>query len=153
MTLIQKAALFFAGVFLVVFIVTNIPAFNDAQGYNFGLFKIDPIDNIVHLLTVLIGAFAAWYSAQVSRWFLILFGTFYGLDALVGLFTQQGLLDFTVILQAASNVSKILNPDLGIKNFLINAPHVGISIAMVVSGCWGVLSRARSITELKMRIR
>lgn len=139
-TLIQKVAAGFAVLFLLVYIVTNVSAFNDVQGYNFGLFKIDPIDNIVHLLTAVFGFLAAWYSARASRWFLCLLGAFYGMDAAVGMLTQKGLLDFTVFLQAASG-GTVLNPDFSVRNFLINGPHIVISAAMVWSGGWGFKSR------------
>lgn len=145
-TPIQKVALAFAVLFMFVYIVTNVPAFNDAQGYNFGLFKIDPIDNVVHLLTAIFGLLAAWYSARASRWFLCLFGAFYGMDAAVGMFTQRGLLDFTVFLQAASG-EPLLNPDLSIRNFLVNGPHIVIAAAMVWSGGW----LSRSVLERQSR--
>src|SRR5947209_2755129 len=96
LTIIQKLAWVFAVMFLLVVIITNVPAFNDARGYNFGLYKIDPIDNIVHFLTFVIGSICAWYSARFSKWFFVIFGALYGLDALAGLFLQRGLLDTTV---------------------------------------------------------
>lgn len=147
---VQKVAWIFAVLFFVVFVITNVPAFNDAQGYNFGLFKIDPIDNIVHLLTAIIGALSAWYSARYARLFLIVFGTFYGLDALVGLLTQKGLLDFTVFVQAASDISGVFNPDLSVHNFLVNGPHIAISAAMVSAGTWlyGWVSSRRRFIDL-----
>lgn len=152
MTRIQQVAWIFAVLFFVVFAITNIPAFNDAQGYNFGLFKIDPIDNVVHLLTAIIGALAAWCSAKWSRWFLVVFGIFYGLDALVGLLAQKGLLDLSIFLQAASDSSKLWNPDVGIRNFLVNGPHIGISAAMVSAGTWlyGWVSSRKSFLQLFM---
>lgn len=125
---IQKLAWVFAALFFVVFIITNIPAFNDAQGRNFGLFKIDPIDNIVHLLTVIIGAVAAWYSARFSRWFFLIFGLLYGLDAYVGLVMSRGLLDFSVFTRGSGS------PDFSIVNIAINAPHVAIAAAMIFIG-------------------
>ena len=130
----------FAVLFLLVWIATHVPAFNDAQGYNFGLFKIDPIDDIVHLLTALIGFFAAWYSTGASRKFLFIFGMLYALDAAAGLLSQLGLLDLSLIYSALSG-GTIVDPDLSVKNFLINGPHIVISAVMIWAGARGFRSR------------
>ena len=34
--------------FVGVFLITHAPGFTDADGFLFGLFKIDPIDDVVH---------------------------------------------------------------------------------------------------------
>jgi hypothetical protein len=148
----QRTAWIFGTLFLIVFALTNIPAFNDAQGYNFGLFKIDPIDNIVHLLTAILCIAAALHSTVASRWLVGIFGTFYGLDALVGMLTQKGLLDFTVFLQAAADPSGVFVPDFSIHNFLVNGPHIGISAAMVLSATlfYPWVMKRRSFLDLCM---
>src|SRR5262245_47472815 len=133
MTSMQRTAWIFATIFGIVFVLTNIPAFNDAQGYNFGLFKIDPIDNIVHLLTALLGFAAAWHSTYWSRWYVGVFGTLYALDALTGMTTQLGLLDLSLMQTLVTNASAAWNPDFGLHNFLVNVPHIGISAAMILS--------------------
>lgn len=136
MTKHQKWAWFFAGVFLFVFIVTNVPAFNDAEGRNFGLFKIDPIDNVVHFLTAVFCALAAWKSARWSSTCLAFFGILYGLDATVGLLLSKGLLDLTVF----SGIG--FAPDFSVRNLLINAPHVLIAIVMIWTGFLPMSRRA-----------
>jgi hypothetical protein len=128
LTKLQKRAFIFGVVFLIVFVITNVPAFNDAEGRNFGLFKIDPIDNVVHLLTAILGFIAAWKSPQWSKVYLLFFGVLYGLDALAGIFLQRGLLDLTAVTEAGGTT------DLGITNLLISAPHVGISLLMIWAG-------------------
>lgn len=125
---IQKFAWVFATIFFIVFVITNIPAFNDTHERNFGLFKIDPIDNIIHLLTAVISATVAWYSARLSRWFLILFGLLYWLDAFVGIGMSRGLLDFSIFTQGAGS------PDFSLVNMAINAPHIAIASAMIFVG-------------------
>ena len=132
----QRVAAIFGVFFLFVFVITNIPAFNDAQGYNFGLFKIDPIDNVVHLLTALCGFAAAWHSARTSRWFLLFFGALYGLDAATGMLSQLGLLDLSLIHNTLLGET-IINPNFGLRNWLVNAPHIGISAVMIAAGGWG----------------
>ena len=133
---VRKAAAFFALLFLIVWIATHVPAFSDVSGYNFGLFKIDPIDDIVHLLTAVVGLFSAWYSAGAARKFLLLFGVLYAIDALVGIVSQLGFLDLS-LLNAVLSGGTVLDPDLSVKNFLINGPHIVISAAMVWIGVRG----------------
>jgi hypothetical protein len=125
---VQKLAMYFGILFLVVFIITNIPAFNDAEGHNFGLFKIDPSDNIVHLLTAIIGIIAAWYSAKFSRWFFIIFGVLYELDAIVGLLFSRGFLDMSIFTNGAAL------PNFGLTNIALNAPHIVIASIMIWIG-------------------
>ena len=147
MTLVQKWAWVFAGFFLFVYVITNIPAFNDAQGYNFGLFKIDPIDNVVHLITAILGAVAAWHSAHWSRRFLWIFGILYALDAATGMVSQLGLLDLSLIHNTLLGET-VVNPDFGIKNWLINAPHIAIAAVMISLGTWLYPALARGRTFL-----
>ncbi|MCE9541787.1 DUF4383 domain-containing protein [Candidatus Kaiserbacteria bacterium] len=136
----RKVAFGFAVLFLLVWITTHVPAFNDARGYNFGLFKIDPIDDIVHLITALTGFFAAWYSTGASRKFLVIFGVLYALDAATGMLSQLGLLDLSLVHNTLLGET-VVNPDFGIKNWLINAPHIVISAAMIWLGMRGFRAR------------
>ena len=133
MVTVQRVAAAFAVLFLFVWVTTHVPALNDARGYNFGLFKIDPIDDIVHLLTAIIGFFCAWYSVKASRFFLVVFGVLYALDAATGMVSQLGLLDLSLVHNTLLGET-ILNPDFGIINWLVNAPHIVISAAMTYSG-------------------
>ena len=125
---IQKLAWIFAALFLLVFIITNIPVFNDAEGRNFGLLKIDPIDNIVHLLTAIIGGVAAWYSRRASKLFFVMFGGLYELDAIVGLLFSRGLLDTSIFTQGVGSA------DFGIINIALNIPHIIIASIMIGIG-------------------
>jgi len=147
----QRTAWIFGTIFLIVWVLTNIPAFNDAQGYNFGLFKIDPIDNIVHFLTVVLGFFAAWHSTYWSRWYVGLFGALYALDALTGMTTQMGLLDGSMLTSLSSGLP-VWNPDFGMHNFLVNLPHIGIAAAMLlsVSVLYPWVMKRKSFLELFM---
>ncbi len=128
MTKIQKCAGAFGVLFLVVFVLTNVPAFNDEQGRNFGLFVINPIDNIVHLLTAVLGLVAAWKSPMWAKWFLVLFGILYMADAAAGMFFQRGLLDFSLLTEPGGGAS------FGLTNWLLNAPHIGIAGLMIWFG-------------------
>ena len=84
MSLPQRAAWAYFGTFLAVVVITHFPGLTDAEGRNLGLFKIDPIDDVVHALSAIFAGFAAWQSRLVSVWYFRLFGGMYGLDGVVG---------------------------------------------------------------------
>ena len=115
MTLHRRLAwIYFLG-FMAVVIVTHFPGLTDDQGRNLGLFKIDPLDDVVHLLSALFGAFAAWYSTRLSIHYFRLFGGIYFADAVVGLLAGLATLPPLI-------------------NLALNLPHLVISSAALVFG-------------------
>lgn len=49
-----------------------------------GIFKIDPIHNIIHLASGLVAIAAVSMSEMYARWYLIAFGLVYGLVTILG---------------------------------------------------------------------
>lgn len=130
-TFVRAMAWVYTAGFAFVVVVTHVPYFNDAQGRSFGLFQIDARDDFVHILSAIAGTIVA----TTGRWMIPYFwavAVLYGLDALVGLFTKQGLLDLSVFTQPWSA------PDFGVTNILVNLPHIVIVVVAFV-----VLARAR----------
>ena len=82
--------------FLGIFIICHTPGFTDADGKLFGLFRIDPIDDFVHLLSGLAGALVCWRATRSLPAYFIVIGILYDLDALVGMTMSRGLLDLSV---------------------------------------------------------
>lgn len=132
MTLIQKLAWVYAAMFIGVVVLGYIPGVNDAQGYMFGLFKIDPIDDIIHLTSGIWAAIAAWRSHWAATWYFKAFGTLYSADAVVGLLTTQGLLDVGVLLHERADIDAMTN-------IAANLPHVVIGGFALIAGF--ILSR------------
>lgn len=125
--MLRRLAWVYAAGFLGVFLITHAPGCTDANGYLFGLFKIDPIDDIVHLLSGLAGAIVAWKAPGSIPAYFKAIGIFYGLDALVGLAMSRGFLDLSIFTQGPGR------PDLSLTNWAINAPHIIIAgIALIV---------------------
>ena len=73
-----------------------IPGIIDAQGRTFGIFALDGFDDALHLVSALWALTVAILSARAARMFLILFGTLYGLDGLLGCFAGSGFLDLGI---------------------------------------------------------
>ena len=76
-----------------IFIICHSPGVSDDQRRLFGLFRIDPIDDFVHLLSGIAGALVAWrWKTYIPAYFLLI-GILYDLDAMVGVTMSCGLLD------------------------------------------------------------
>lgn len=124
--LVTLAWLYAAG-FLGIFVITHTPALTDAQGLSFGLFKIDPVDDLVHLLSGLAGVIVAWRAHRYIPLFFKLVGIAYMADAIVGMTMSRGLLDGSIFTQGPGS------PDFGMTNWALNLPHVILSgIALVI---------------------
>ena len=68
----------------------------DDQGRTFGIFALDIYDDSLPLASALWALAAALISARASRMFLILFGTLYFFDGLLGCFAGSGFLDLGI---------------------------------------------------------
>jgi hypothetical protein len=125
--MLKTLAWVYAAGFVGVFVVTHAPGLTDANGLLLGLFKIDPIDDLVHLLSGVAGVVVARYAPRAIPAYLKAVGVFYGLDVVAGLALSRGLLDLSVFLRGPGA------PDLGWTNVLVNLPHIVIAgVALVV---------------------
>lgn len=126
-TMLKTLAWVYAAGFIGVFLITHTPGFTDANGLLFGLFKIDPIDDVVHLLSGIAGVFVAWYAPHYITLYFKAVGILYGLDVIVGLTQQRGFLDLSLFTQGTGT------PDFSLTNVAINLPHIVIAgIALVI---------------------
>jgi hypothetical protein len=127
MNLIQLYAWIYAAMFLFVVLLGYIPGFTNADGQLFGLFRIDPIDDILHLGSAIWAALAAWTSVRAATLYFKLFGVLYFLDGLVGFLFGQGYLDGGIFIYGP------LPLDWSIK-FAANLPHMLIGGMAIVIG-------------------
>lgn len=87
--MIKKFAWLFAVVFLLLGILGLVPGLIQ-EGYLFGIFQVDTMHNIVHILTgCIFGAAALMGSRAASMWFK-LFALVYLAVAVWGFFTAEG---------------------------------------------------------------
>ena len=124
---LRKLAWLYAFGFIGIFIITHTPALTDANGLSFGFFKIDPVDDIVHLLSGIAGVAVAWRFHSWIPLFFKIVGIAYMGDAIVGMTTSRGLLDGSLFMLGPGG------PDFGMTNWALNLPHIIISgIALII---------------------
>jgi hypothetical protein len=104
--------------FLGIFLICHTPGLTDADGRLLGLFRIDPIDDIVHLLSGLAGALIVLAAPHRLPLYFVVIGVLYDLDALVGMTMSRGLLDTSVFTQGPGPA------DFSLTNWAINMPHI-----------------------------
>jgi hypothetical protein len=110
--------------FILVVAVGYVPAFEDADGNLFGLFKLDLYDDSLHLASGLWAGIAAFLSRRAAANYFKLFGPLYFVDGVFGFFTGSGYLDGGIFLYGPL--------DLPLETrFFANLPHLligGIAI-------------------------
>jgi hypothetical protein len=116
---VRKWGFAYAALFVAVVAVGYVPAFEDADGNLFGLFKLDLYDDALHLASGLWAGIAAAISERAARGYFNLFGPLYLLDGVLGLFTGSGYLDGGIFLYGP------LDLDLQTR-FFANLPHLVI---------------------------
>src|SRR3954470_2807575 len=92
-TLIQILAWFYAANFLFIVALSHWPGLTDAQGRLMGLFFIDPIDDIFHLLSGIAAVVVALHSEKWSVRYFKLAGIPYLIDAVTGIFFGREFLN------------------------------------------------------------
>ncbi|MDM7887546.1 DUF4383 domain-containing protein [Curtobacterium sp. RHCJP20] len=138
-TLVQKGALLFGVVFLIVGIAGFIPgltmdmgtmsfAGNSSMAMLLGLFQVSALHNIVHLLFGIVGILAA-RSAAGSRSYLLIGGIIYAVLFVFGLFVAN--------MAGAANFVPLNSAD--------NVLHALLAVAMIVLGV--LLPRAGRTTR------
>ena len=139
MTLIQKLAIFYAFMFFFVVGIGYVPAFNDANGYLFGLFSLQWYDDLLHAFSGVWAFAAALISHQQSVLYFRLFGAVYLFDGVLGLVTGSGCLDGGIFINGFRSLDDIELP----VRFFANAPHLAIGGFAVLVGFW-VANRTRT---------
>jgi hypothetical protein len=125
---LRTLAWWYTAGFLGIFLVCHTPGLSDDQGRLLGLFRIDPIDDIVHLLSGIAGAIVAWRAERAIPAYFIVVGLLYNLDAAVGMTMSRGLLDLSLFRLGPGG------PDFSVTNWLLNLPHIVLATAALVIG-------------------
>ncbi len=132
MNVIQRIAFAYSVIFFSVVLVNAIPFIHDEQGLMFGLFKLDLIDDLLHLGSALWALVASLHSARQSIVYFKVFGIFYVLDGIICFLFGQCLLDVTIITHV-HEVSLVSFTTL-FERTLINVPHLVLGAIAVYVG-------------------
>ena len=127
-SLIQWLAWFYCLNFLGIVTLSHWPGLTDAEGRLLGLFFIDPIDDIFHLLSGLVAGVVAWHSRRWSVTYFKYAGIPYGIDAVTGIFFGVEFLNGEMFTEG------IQGPNFTMNGFLVNLPHILILVTMVGIG-------------------
>jgi len=90
--MLKTAAIVFGVVFLAVGVLGFIPGITTADQMLLGIFHVNGLHNIVHLLTGAVALWAGMASAHASKLFFQVFGIVYALVALLGFIVGDGYL-------------------------------------------------------------
>ncbi|MFZ1774112.1 MAG: DUF4383 domain-containing protein [Rhizobiaceae bacterium] len=134
MTLIQKLALTYAILFFAVVGIGYVPAFNDENGYLFGLFSLQWWDDALHGFSGIWALAAAFISHRASVLYFKLFGAVYLFDGVLGLLTGSGCLDGGIFFYGFQDIEFMTR-------LFANLPHLVIGGTAVLIG-FGMTRRA-----------
>ena len=123
----RKIAFGYFAILTGVALLNYIPGVPDAKGVVFGIFALDIYDDTLHLASALWALASAWVSARAASLFLLLFGTLYLADGLLGLVTGSGYLDLGIFNYGVQDFG------LGFK-IMANAPHIILGSFALVTG-------------------
>lgn len=126
--LVRKLAWFYAANFLFIVALSHWPGLTDAQGRLMGLFVIDPIDDIFHLLSGIAAVIVALHSERWSIRYFKLAGIPYAIDAVTGLCFSREFLNGDIFREGLGHAN--FSPH----NLGNNAPHVLIPATMLAIG-------------------
>lgn len=132
MSLIQKLAIAYALMFFAVVGIGYVPAFNDDNGYLFGLFSLQWYDDLLHAFSGVWAMVAAFMSHSASVLYFRLFGSIYLFDGVLGLVTGSGCLDGGIFIDGFRSFDDIEFP----VRFFANTPHLAIGGLAVLIGFW-----------------
>lgn len=100
--MVQKLAWVFGIVLLGVGVLGYVPGVT-TDGMLLGLFEVDGLHNVIHVLSGLVAIVAAWTSASNARLYFKVFGVVYALVTVLG-FIQGGSILGLFVVNMADNV-------------------------------------------------
>jgi hypothetical protein len=105
-SLIQKLAWGFGGLFLFVYLLDYVPGIMAPNGKMFGLFSMTMIVDVGHLTLGVLACLAALISAKVSRIYFFALGVWYAIDVIW--FFSTHLESMSLLVNVAVNMPHLL---------------------------------------------
>lgn len=132
--IIQQLAAVYAAMFFAIVALNYIPGIHDGDGNMFGLFKLDLIDDVLHLASALWATCAVWYSYTQAVMYFKIFGVFYFTDSVVCLLSGQCLADLTIMTHRHD--IELVHMSNVIDRLMLNLPHMVIGGGAIYIGFW-----------------
>lgn len=88
--MLQKLSMIFGVVLLLIGVLGFVPGIT-ADGYLLGIFHVNAMHNIVHLVSGALALWAGMTSAKAAKMYFQVFGVIYAVVTILGFFTGQGL--------------------------------------------------------------
>jgi len=117
--MVQKITWVFAIVFLAIGVLGFVPGVTTADSMLLGMFHVDSLHSIIHLVTGLVLAFAAWSSASSSQLALKVFGVVYALVMVVGFVQGDTVLGLFAVNMADNVLHLVLAAGLLYAGFIM----------------------------------
>ena len=105
--MIKKLAVVFGVILLVVGVLGFVPALAP-DGKLLSLFLVDPLHNIVHLVTGALGLYAGMASSKTAKMYFQIFGVVYALVAVLGFMVGDGKILGVLVVNAFDNYLHVL---------------------------------------------
>ena len=126
MTRLRWICLGFTAFLAFAVAVGHIPAFVDADGRTFGIFKLNLYNDVLHTVSALWALSAALMSHRAAKFFLTYFGILYFADGAMGLITGSGYLDFGILKYGWQDLPFTFK-------IFANTPHIGLGGIAILS--------------------
>ena len=135
MDIAKLYARIFGVVALLIGILGFVPGLSSgyaSSGYLLGIFAINPLHNVIHILTGLIGIFAGYYAAGAyARMYALVFGVVYALVTILGFtpLVMDGSLLGLIPINMADNVLHIVISASALLVYFISGPRAQAAAA------------------------
>lgn len=125
---VQRLAFLYALMFAGLVAMNFLPFLYAENGRVFGSFKLEPIGNILHVISGAWVLWAALYSREASLFYFRVFGTAYFLDGIVGIVFGRAYLNLRLFDPSAIPVAEMS------ERLTLNFPHIVIGGAAMFIG-------------------
>lgn len=124
---IKIAGIIYAVMFVLIVALNYIPAIHDENGLMFGLFHLDPIDDLLHLASGIWAGVAVWKSFGATVKYFRYFGIIYFADGLLGMIIGKNYLNLHVFTTQPAFEGIVTR-------FFVNLPHLVIGGVALILG-------------------